>query len=616
MQSETLTARNFDTDRTDRQELRWVVVASLALITLGSAAVIYEMTATIVSILLLGAVLLAAGLMLIGHALRDRASIGFFPILLDGILRTVVGGLLIVSPEAGALSLTLVLSFYFVAGGIVRAIASAVIRFPRSGWSVLSGLVSVVLGALLVLQWPASGLWFIGFVVGLDLIVSGWSLLMFASVVSAMLPRKATMMWLVLAGSTALLITAVPVQAQESQSSGGQYELPKGWVASSTPGSLREPALLSKFAMSTESSTGGESRDGFYGEFGNMITGEGWISAGPGYRRKVLDGRARIDMSAALSWNLYKMAQGSFELPHLLKDRLSIGGQVRYQDVLQVEYFGAGNNSLKSDQSAYRFNNLDVVAFGRLQPNRWLSFDARAGWIPRPDLSNATGPRVLIPNTTDIFTEATAPGLRTQPSFIHTDISVVADTRDHPGHPTVGGYYRATGGAYVDQSAGAYSFRRYEVEAAQFVPLGTRKVVLALHGWEVFSATSAGATVPFYLMPSLGGKNTLRGFHDYRFHDNDLQNFNVETRWALLTHMDLAAFADTGKVAPDASGLDFRGLRRSYGAGVRFHNATSTLLRVDAGHSSEGWLLFIKVSDSFKRSTPASDRASVVPFVP
>ena len=79
------------------------------------------------------------------------------------------------------MSLTLVLSFYFIAGGLFKTIGSIVLRFPSWGWSVASGLVSVTLGVLLAMQWPVSGVWFIGFAVGLDLILYGWALLMLAS---------------------------------------------------------------------------------------------------------------------------------------------------------------------------------------------------------------------------------------------------------------------------------------------------------------------------------------------------------------------------------------------------------------------------------------------------
>ena len=410
-----------------------------------------------------------------------------------------------------------------------------------------------------------------------------------------------------------LLTTTVSAWAQ--QESAQTSELPRGWIASPTPGFLREPSLLTKLAMSTDTGLGSDPRDGFYVETGNLISGEGWISAGPGYRRRILDGRARVDMSAAVSWNYYTMAQVAFELPRLAHDRLSLGIQTRYQDSLAVDYFGLGNDSQKGDQTAYRFRNVDVLASGHVQANRWLAVDGRVGWIPRPDLSAASG-RVSVPNTVDRFTEVTAPGITSQPAFVHSDVSIVADSRDHPGHPTDGGLYRATAAVYSDRSGGAYSFRRYEVEGAQFVPLGTAKWILGVHAWGVFSNVSSGATVPFYLMPALGGKNTLRGFYSYRFHDNDMAIANVESRWALLTHMDVALFGDCGRVAHSASDLAFHDARRSYGAGVRFHNATSTLLRIDAGRSAEGWRAYFVMTDSFKRATPASGRMSVVPFVP
>ena len=71
-----------------------------------------------------------------------------------------------------------------------------------------------------------------------------------------------------------------------------------------------------------------------------------------------------------------------------------------------------------------------------------------------------------------------------------------------------------------------------------------------------------------------------------------------------------------GKVGPHAGDLDFKHLKRSYGAGLRVHNATSTLVRLDVSRSTEGWRVFFKMTDPFKRSTPASGRSAVVPFVP
>jgi hypothetical protein len=402
------------------------------------------------------------------------------------------------------------------------------------------------------------------------------------------------------------------VFAQEATSS----SLPAGWVAPT--GLFAEPEILRKVVNASDGALNvdGEGRDGAYPEFGNMITGAGWISAGPGYRRHVMDGRALVDASAALSWNLYKVAQARFELPHVADDRLSLGAQAMYQDLLRVNYFGLGGASLKSDRSGYRFNDADILGYATFRATSWFSVSGRFGWIPQPDLSTMAGQSVTYPNTIDLFTETSAPGIRIQPSFLHGDVSVAADWRDHPGHPTSGGLYRVTAASYSDRDAGTFSFRRYEAEASQFVPLFAKRWILALHAWEVFSDTSSGHLVPFYLMPSLGGQNTLRGYYDYRFHDNDMQSFNAESRWALFTHVDAAAFVDAGKVTPRAGDLDFKHLKTSYGAGLRVHNATTTLARLDIGHSTEGWRVFFKISDPFKRSTPASGRSAVVPFVP
>jgi hypothetical protein len=411
-----------------------------------------------------------------------------------------------------------------------------------------------------------------------------------------------------------MFASAHAVFAQETDAS----SRPAGWVTTTPTGLIAEPALLRKLVNASDGSMngGGDGNDGPYVESGNMITGAGWISAGPGYRRHVLDGRAMVDASAAVSWNYYKVAQARFEVPHLANDRLSVGAQAIYEDLLQVDYFGLGIDSSKADRSAYRLNDTDLLGYATVRAKSWLSVSGRFGWIHQPNLSTATGRNVTVPNTIDLFSEVSAPGLLVQPSFLHGDVSVVADWRDHPGHPTNGGLYRAAAATYSDRGAGTNSFARYEVEASQFVPLFTRKWVLALHGWEVFSGTSSGDVVPFYLMPSLGGQNTLRGYYDYRFHDNDMQSFNAESRWALFAHVDAAAFVDAGKVAPRAGDLDFKHLKKSYGAGLRVHNASSTLARLDIGHSTEGWRVFFKMTDPFKRSTPASGRSVVVPFVP
>jgi hypothetical protein len=387
------------------------------------------------------------------------------------------------------------------------------------------------------------------------------------------------------------------------------------------PGYAPEPPAITKgldwFNAKVNLNQSGGPHDGFYPEFGNMVTGAGWISGGPGYRHQLWDGRARFDVSASVSWRLYRAVQGRFELPRLANDHLTIGAQAMYQDLQQVNFFGVGNDSLKANRSGYRLNDTDIFGYAAVRPGPdWLSMNGRFGWIHQPTLSTMTGWSVSYPNTLRIFTDDTAPGLTQPSSFWHGDASIEVDTRDHTGHPTRGGLYRGTFARYTDRTYGKYSFERYEIEGAQYIPVVENNWVIGLHGWGVFSQTSGGNSVPFYLMPSLGGGNTLRGYIDYRFHDRDMEVFNVESRWGLWTHLDAAVFFDTGKVAPRAGDLDFNHMKRSYGFGFRVHNRQSTIVRMDIGHSVEGWRIFIKLHDPFHRETMSGGRASVIPFVP
>jgi len=161
----------------------WLIFAGITMLVLGTAAVIYAGTATIASVVFFGTLLAVAGAVQIVHAFQVQTWKGFFLYLLDGLLRAALGVLLIAYPGSSAEALTLVLSFYFIGAGVFRSVAFTVLRLPSWGWGVASGLVTMTLGILLAMQWPASGMWFIGFVVGIDLIFSGWALLMFAAAI-------------------------------------------------------------------------------------------------------------------------------------------------------------------------------------------------------------------------------------------------------------------------------------------------------------------------------------------------------------------------------------------------------------------------------------------------
>ena len=186
MHSQTMSA--FASGQSDGNIRGWVIFAGITMLVLGTAAVIYDITATLTSVFLFGSLLLLVGAIQIGQAFQVRTWSGFLLYFLDGIIRATVGTLLVVYPGSGALTLTLVLSFYFIVGGLFKTFGSIALMFPSWGWSVASGLVSIALGVMLAMQWPDASIWFIGFAVGIDLMLYGWALLMFAAAVNKLSP--------------------------------------------------------------------------------------------------------------------------------------------------------------------------------------------------------------------------------------------------------------------------------------------------------------------------------------------------------------------------------------------------------------------------------------------
>jgi uncharacterized membrane protein HdeD (DUF308 family) len=166
----------------------WVVFAGIFLMVLGIAAIVYDRTSVMGSVFVFGWLLALAGVMQIVHAFQIREQSRSFVSLREGIFRGVIGVFLMVYPRSGTVALTLALSFYFIATGVLRTLTAFWARYPMRGWTVMSGAVSVVLGVMLATGWPTSALWFIGFAIGIDLIFSGWALLMLAAAANQLFP--------------------------------------------------------------------------------------------------------------------------------------------------------------------------------------------------------------------------------------------------------------------------------------------------------------------------------------------------------------------------------------------------------------------------------------------
>ncbi|BBA33960.1 uncharacterized protein sS8_2006 [Methylocaldum marinum] len=161
-----------------RRHSAWYLGLGIALIILGLITAGYALVATFVSVLYIGVLLLVGGIVQLGHAFGTRTWSGFFLHLLGAILYLAAGWVMVTNVEASAVSLTLLLAVFLIAGGVFRIVGALLMRFPSWNWALLNGAVTLLLGILIAEQWPTSGLWVIGAFVGIDMLFTGLSFIM------------------------------------------------------------------------------------------------------------------------------------------------------------------------------------------------------------------------------------------------------------------------------------------------------------------------------------------------------------------------------------------------------------------------------------------------------
>ena len=169
-----------------RRKWGWLFVLGISMVILGTVALFIAPAATLGTVLVLGWLLVVSGVVEAIQSFRVRKWGGVFLHLIGGVLGVLVGLLVVTHPVAGALAWTLLFASFFTVIGMFRLVAAIRLKFPNWGWAAFDGAVTLLLGLMLWMDWPASGLWFLGFAVGVSLILRGWSYVMFAIAVRAL----------------------------------------------------------------------------------------------------------------------------------------------------------------------------------------------------------------------------------------------------------------------------------------------------------------------------------------------------------------------------------------------------------------------------------------------
>jgi hypothetical protein len=324
---------------------------------------------------------------------------------------------------------------------------------------------------------------------------------------------------------------------------------------------------------------------------GDFRPGAG-LAAGIAYATPV-GARALWTTSTAWSINNFKLVESRLDLPPLAADRLRVSAFARWDDAPALQFFGVGNTTSQDDEVSYGLETLEASAELDGRAGRWFRYGGAAGYLSIRSTDGTGSPSII-----STLMEAGAPGLGSSPAWWHTSVFAAIDSRESPGYTASGGLYRLALHDYADPT-GQFSFDRAEVDLRQFIPILHNNWIVAMQARADMTDAAPGQVVPYFMLPSIGGRDTIPGFLDYRFTDQDSLLLRAELRWTPSSVLDMAVFLDEGTVAPNPTALNLHDLNRGWGVGARLHGPTFTAVRFEIAHSVEGWRYNIAHSVSF-----------------
>ena len=159
-----------------------LLTAGIISVVLGAVAIIVPPLASVTITYLVGILLLIGAVAFVAEAI-SRGSTGhrIWSALL-AVLYVFAGVWLIINPVSGTITLTWILAIFFLLIGVLRLIAGIASRgkVPNAGWTIVNGVLSIVIAVLVIGELPSSAAWAIGLLVGIQLLFDGIALIVAA----------------------------------------------------------------------------------------------------------------------------------------------------------------------------------------------------------------------------------------------------------------------------------------------------------------------------------------------------------------------------------------------------------------------------------------------------
>ena len=259
-------------------------------------------------------------------------------------------------------------------------------------------------------------------------------------------------------------------------------------------------------------------------------------------------------------------------------------------------FYGIGNGSSEDDKSIFlaEVGRADVaLRFGPLDREvrllgGWSSTSIRRGWNDSPGVL-------------DRFALAEVPGMLDETKVLSFglggDLALLDDRRD----PSAGVHARAEGRQNQALSGGEFDFRSWHLEARAYVPVFSKRRVIAVRALHqgVDPSDDATAPIPFYLLPESADDARFAAYAAHRFMDRHLALGHVEYRWLIWDRLWALGLAPVGEVASSASGLRIADVHESYGGGLRFAFTPTSVARLSVAKGTEGIAAYVTFKEDF-----------------
>lgn len=159
----------------------WLLALGIAFVVLGALGLGLAGFVSLTSVIFFGALLLVGGGAQLVHAVKAKGWKSIVHSVAIAALYLAAGACIVYDPVAATATLTLLLAGALIAIGVLRIGMAFQLRGqPQWIWPLLAGIVSILLGAMILSAWPASGIWIIGLLISIEMIFHGWALVSMA----------------------------------------------------------------------------------------------------------------------------------------------------------------------------------------------------------------------------------------------------------------------------------------------------------------------------------------------------------------------------------------------------------------------------------------------------